>query len=495
LKTIGVIELEGESRSPIVRSSEKAVDDERPAALRRLFVRRWELVVGALAIVASAVAIWVTWTADFLAYPGWLALQKADFILGPVFVGLYWLRRRPRSRFGPLLIACGFVMGVPYILQSSPVPWLFSIGILTEAVIFLASLAMVLAFPSGRFDGRPERLLLVAGVVFVFVPFVVIMLVSPALVPAGTISGCRAACPANGFLISPDLEVATEATRIARAGVLTIALATIALIVWRFVNGTPPQRRAFLIGAPIAVFFLLNLAAVRGMLLFEIEAPRLLAIAGWGLVMSRSAIWYGFLLALIAAELFAGRVLYRIVGSSRRRPTLDELQAMLRGPLGDPALRLAFRQSDTDWADTDGVDVAAPVSTSGRAVTEVERDGRLAIAIFHDAQLSEEPELLRAAGAVALLVVENSELKAAWNHTLEDLREARARIVVAGDRERRRLGRDLHDGVRQRLTAIRIHIALAGEGVGDSVYRMQLEAIGERIDEAIDELHEVAHGV
>jgi len=65
----------------------------------------WEFAIAACAIVAGAVAIWVTLSADFLAHPGWLALQKADLIVGPVFVGLYWLRRRPRSRFGPLLIA------------------------------------------------------------------------------------------------------------------------------------------------------------------------------------------------------------------------------------------------------------------------------------------------------------------------------------------------------------------------------------------------------
>jgi hypothetical protein len=46
-------------------------------------------------------------------------------------------------------------------------------------------------------------------------------------------------------------------------------------------------------------------------------------------------------------------------------------------------------------------------------MTEVARDDRRAIASVHDAQLSEEPELLHAAGAVALLMLENAELDAA----------------------------------------------------------------------------------
>ena len=86
--------------------------------------------VAAAAIVAAALAVWLTLRADFLAYPGWLAAQKADMILGPVLVGLYWLRRRPASRFGPLLIAAGLIGGAPYILQSSSQPVLFATGIL-----------------------------------------------------------------------------------------------------------------------------------------------------------------------------------------------------------------------------------------------------------------------------------------------------------------------------------------------------------------------------
>ena len=78
----------------------------------------WHVAVLLGAIAASAAALWVTLSADFLAYPGWLAVQKADFILGPVLAGLYWCRRRPQSRFGPMLIGFGFI-GVLYILQSA----------------------------------------------------------------------------------------------------------------------------------------------------------------------------------------------------------------------------------------------------------------------------------------------------------------------------------------------------------------------------------------
>ena len=112
---------------------------------------RW---IAAAAIAAAALAVWVTLHADFLAYPGWLAAQKADIILGPVLVGLYWTRRRPGSRFGPLLIATGLVGGAPWLLQSSSQPVLFATGVLWEGVIYALTFALILSFPSGRLEGR-----------------------------------------------------------------------------------------------------------------------------------------------------------------------------------------------------------------------------------------------------------------------------------------------------------------------------------------------------
>src|SRR5688572_26077524 len=93
----------------------------------------WQVAVGGGAVAAGVVAVWVTLPADFLRYPAWLAAQKADFVIGPVLTGLYWLRRRPQSWFGPMLIGWGFV-GALYILQSSSESWLFSLGLFWEKV-------------------------------------------------------------------------------------------------------------------------------------------------------------------------------------------------------------------------------------------------------------------------------------------------------------------------------------------------------------------------
>ena len=108
--------LEGGPEGTMVRSGAVALPPAAPVRSRRgpvaldtAWVNRSQAILAVAAFAMAAAAVWVTLRADFLAYPGWLAAQKADIILGPVLVGLYWLRRRPASRFGPLLIAIGFL--------------------------------------------------------------------------------------------------------------------------------------------------------------------------------------------------------------------------------------------------------------------------------------------------------------------------------------------------------------------------------------------------
>src|SRR5215204_1644610 len=300
----------------------------------------WQVVVVIGAIAASVAAVWVTLSADFLTYPGWLAVQKADFILGPVLAGLYWYRRRPQSRFGPMLIVFG-LLGTLYVLQSASNSWLFSIGLLAETVIGLATRVLILAFPSGRLD-RPAKVILVISVLVSPLPAVVNQLLSPQTGAGASISGCRQACPGNEFAVTSNPELAADLFDAFRFGVIFASSLTIGLLIWRFVKGTPPQRRALAIGTPIALLFLVFQIAFQ--LLGALDAPRsaFSDVVKWGIVGARAALWYGFLAALITGEVFAARAMKRLVEQSLRRPSSNELEAMLRGPLGDPDLRLVF---------------------------------------------------------------------------------------------------------------------------------------------------------
>jgi hypothetical protein len=337
----------------------------RPSRRQLLVAWRWGLAVSAVTLVSAVAAVWITLRASFLAYPGWLALQKADFILGPVGVGLYWRHRRPANRLGLMLIALGFV-GVPYILESTTTPALFGIGVEWEYAIYAMTTVVILAFPNGRLDGPVERLILAAVLVGLVLPSLIFALTLPDSGPSFAISGCRTVCPANGLAVWSPPSWTFQLTRFAQVMSIVIPVATAGLLVWRFRSATPPRRRALAIGAPIALLFLLMQATYRTITLLSPQSavPSTHPVADviqWTFVGARAAIWYGFLFALIAAELFAGRTLRRLVGDSLGRPSLAHLQAMVRAPLGDPKLRLGFwRPSTRDWVSGDGAVLAPP---------------------------------------------------------------------------------------------------------------------------------------
>jgi len=126
--------------------------------------------------------------------------------------------------------------------------------------------------------------------------------------------------------------------------------------------------------------------------------------------------------------------------------------------------------------------------------TEIDREVP-GVAIVHDVQLADDPELLQAAGTVALLSLENAELDAAWKDSLHALSDSRARLVHAGDRERRKLERDLHDGAQQRLVAIQVRLGMAKDRTQDEGLADELDAIAVDAEQAVDELRALAHGI
>ena len=78
----------------------------------------------------------------------------------------------------------------------------------------------------------------------------------------------------------------------------------------------------------------------------------------------------------------------------------------------------------------------------------------------------------------------------------EDLAASRARIVEAGDAERRRLERNLHDGAQQRLVALSLNLRLAARSSGDDPDAVAaFERAGEELAQALEELRELARGI
>jgi signal transduction histidine kinase len=159
--------------------------------------------------------------------------------------------------------------------------------------------------------------------------------------------------------------------------------------------------------------------------------------------------------------------------------------------LGDPTLDVVF-WIDHRWVDRDG----HPRTPSG-GVTEIEHEGQRVGALVHDPRLDSEPELVREAAAAAALALENQRLEVELRARLEALRASRARLLEAGDAERRRLTRDLHDGAQQRLVALMIELQLAREqfDAQPEAARAFLDSAFANAQEAVNELRDLASGI
>ena len=88
-------------------------------------------------------------------------------------------------------------------------------------------------------------------------------------------------------------------------------------------------------------------------------------------------------------------------------------------------------------------------------------------------------------------------LHAELHARLEDLAASRARIVTAGDVERRRLERNLHDGAQQRLVtlSLALRLALARLDADPEAARAALTEAADELALALDELRELARGL
>jgi signal transduction histidine kinase len=78
-----------------------------------------------------------------------------------------------------------------------------------------------------------------------------------------------------------------------------------------------------------------------------------------------------------------------------------------------------------------------------------------------------------------------------------ELAASRARIVTAADEMRRRIERDLHDGVQQRLVSLGLELRAAQATVAPELHesQAQLSEIVNGIDSALEELQEIARGI
>ena len=227
-------------------------------------------------------------------------------------------------------------------------------------------------------------------------------------------------------------------------GQLAIILAVVVVLLARLRRATPGARRRLLpLTVVVAIAYPFNFFYV------TIHAYQDEPWDSWFYFC-----WWGFFALSAAGAAFGlSRVRHARGAVSDLVVELGEVEPggvrdALARTLGDPTLVLGLWLPERGvWADEQGRELAVPTDRS-RGVTYL--GDRLAV-LIHDRDLLDQPRLLESVGSAARLALENERLQAQLRAQLEELRESRARIVKAGDEERRRLERDLHDGAQQRL--------------------------------------------
>jgi signal transduction histidine kinase len=443
----------------------------------------------ALAAVAAATATWLAITSDHLDRPAATALYKAYLSAAPMLVGLVWWRRRPNSRFGPLLVALG-VCGWGLALQSANAPGLYAFGVAFDLPFIVLNFGLCLAFPQGRLGSTLDRILVAVFALAIAQFFVAWYLLAPWVQGGGPLSQCVPACPPNPLQLGSAPALLSVLGEVETWIGLAVTVGVLARVLWRLRTGSRPQRRAL---AAVAATSLLLLPAFFAYHLAAdiVEAgDGIIDVLAWILVGTRVIFPLGFLIALLQAELFATGALRRLLGELSGHPTPERWRDAIADALDDPGLGLGFWDPVARrFRDVRGATLRPPADRETRWWAPIERDGRpIAVMVLDDA-LHEDPELVAAAAQATLVAVDHGDLEA-------ELRASRARLVEAADEERRRLQRDLHDSAQQRLIALRVQLGLTSELLDDRPEGRELiSALGDQVDAALEELRNIAHGL
>lgn len=403
---------------------------------------------------------------------GWITLSY-------VVCGLVAWWQRPESRFGPLMVAAGFAPFLSTLsVATTDVPR--AIGwalLLLPPVLFLH---VFLAYPSGRLEGRFAMWLVAAA----YATAIGLGLVRMLLGGAGSHNLLEAVSQPG---------TADGVRRVQVVVVSALILAGIGVLVHRRRGAGRPLRRTrgLLVGSYALALVLIALGIIVSN--FGVSAAEELRVATFGMIALAPVV---LLLGLLRARLARSTVGDLFV-ELHEDPGPADLRDALAKALRDPSLTLAYWLPQFhSWADLEGRVVTLPQDGDSRATTLIERGGVRVAALVHDPALDQEPKLLDAVTAAAGIALENERLQVELRARLAELKGSRARIVDAGQRERQRLERNLHDGAQQRLIAVSLELSLLEELLEpDPHARMRLDHARREIATSLDELRDVARGI
>jgi signal transduction histidine kinase len=301
-------------------------------------------------------------------------------------------------------------------------------------------------------------------------------------------------------------------------GALALIVGAAYALVVLGIGDVPTARQWTLIGfsalaaAMVAVVYSRSRARIRAWAEALVDNPERAGnavVKGFSARVS-SGLPVGELLPVLVESLRSG------VGASAAEiwtPTAGRLELALADP-ARPCSPLAIDATETAALARAGVvgrswlELWLPALLSGR-----ERAHLRVVSMVHDGELiglivverdggraafsGDDDETLALLARQAALAFRTVRLGSALDASLEELRASRARVVAAGDAERRRIERDLHDGAQQHLLGLAVNLRVARELATSDPGRAAaiLSQLSTEVHAAIDELRDLAHGI
>ena len=470
------------------------VDDEprfrrrRSGGLRAAPLLAW----AAGAALTIAVLVGGTHTATLPQERVWITYGVALLV---ITLGAAAWELRPDTRTGGLLAglaAAGVLGDLDLVFPESSAAVTVGLGAtLLAAPLFVH---LVLSYATGRLASRLDRGFVQLGYGFAVVYALPLLLFYS---PRAPFDPDIWACPSCALPLTHVAWYEVSRVKDVLDGILfALALVFLALVLRELRRSTRGGRRVVL---PLAVAGLFAAAQLAVQIaVFGEPVNSWWANSGWFWVVTSAVLVVP--VALVVGLLWgraARSAVADLVVELERAPTASVRDALAH-TLGDPSLVLALWLPDRGcYVDAEGKAVQLPENDPQRGVTLLGSDAAPVAALVHDRALLEQRAFLNAAGAAARFALENERLQAELRLQLQEVRASRARIVQAGDDERRRLERNLHDGAQQRLLALGLAVQLARAKLGPTAdgAAALLDEAEEELRAALDELRELAHGI
>lgn len=410
-----------------------------------------------------------------------------------VAAGVAGMVRRPASKIGALMVAVGVAWFAPAI-GNLPLGIFWSLSWDFGSLYLVLLAQLFVSFPTGRLRTRWDR-----GVMAGVYAWWVLGNMAVALTWKPVFLGQRP-FEHNVFYAFGSPHLNDVVGKVSDVGAVVLAVLVAGTVIGHWFRASKPGRRALApvlwATAPTGAWVILDQLGIR----ILVSARLWDAVHSLGYLVL-TALPFGFLIGLLRVRLGRGAVGDLVVELGGHAGPPVALREALARVLGDQSLQILYRvraAGGCEFVDDAGRPAALPGADSGRSVTVLDRDGTPIAALVHDPALEGEPELLESAAAAARLAIDNARLYAEVRSQLREVWASRARIVQAGDRERRRVERNLHDGAQQRLVTLSMALGMirdrAGASASVDLARELDGAIGE-LRGAIGDLRQLARGI